>query len=96
MSTNNDIDLVHLCRLAQLALDEDELHAAEGDLARIIEMVNQMQAINTEGVAPLAHPLEKSQRLRPDSVTEQVDREQFQVIAPATEGGLYLVPRVVE
>ena len=96
MSTNNDIDLVHLCRLAQLALNEDELHAAEADLARIIEMVNQMQAMDTDGVAPLAHPLENTQRLRPDSVTEQVDREQFQVIAPATEDGLYLVPRVVE
>ena len=96
MSTNNDIDLAHLCQLAQLALNEDELHAAETDLARIIEMVNQMQAMDTEGVAPLAHPLEKTQRLRPDSVTEQVDREQFQVIAPATEDGLYLVPRVVE
>ncbi len=96
MSTNNDIDLVHLCRLAQLALNEDELHAAEADLSRIIQMVSQMQAMDTEGVAPLAHPLEKTQRLRPDSVTEQVDREQFQVIAPATEDGLYLVPRVVE
>lgn len=96
MSSNTDIDLVHLCRLAQLALNADELHAAQADLARIIEMVNQMQAMDTEGVAPLAHPLENAQRLRPDSVTEQVDRERFQTIAPATEGGLYLVPRVVE
>lgn len=98
MSTNTstDIDLVHLCRLAQLALNEDELHAAQADLARIIGMVNQMQAMDTDGVAPLTHPLEKAQRLRPDSVTEQVDREQFQSIAPATEGGLYLVPRVIE
>jgi aspartyl-tRNA(Asn)/glutamyl-tRNA(Gln) amidotransferase subunit C len=96
MSSNTDIDLVHLCRLAQLALNEDELHAAQADLARIIGMVNQMQAMDTEGVAPLAHPLENPQRLRPDSVTAQVDRERFQTIAPATEGGLYLVPRVVE
>jgi aspartyl-tRNA(Asn)/glutamyl-tRNA(Gln) amidotransferase subunit C len=96
MSSNTDIDLAHLCRLAQLALSDDEQRAAQADLTRIIGMVNQMQALDTEGVTPLAHPLEKPQRLRPDSVTERVDRERFQSIAPATEGGLYLVPRVVE
>ena len=96
MSTHNDIDLTHLCRLAQLALDDDARQAAKQDLLRIIDMVNQMQAVDTEGVEPLAHPLEKPQRLRPDVVTEEVDRDRFQAIAPATRDGLYLVPRVVE
>lgn len=96
MTTQKDIDLGHLCRLAQLALDDEARQAAEQDLLRIIDMVNQMQAMDTDGVEPLAHPLETPQRLRPDAVTEQVDRERFQAIAPATEDGLYLVPRVVE
>jgi len=96
MSTQNDIDLTHLCRLAQLALDDDAREAAKRDLLRIIDMVNQMQAVDTEGVEPLAHPLEKPQRLRLDVVTEEVDRDRFQAIAPATRDGLYLVPRVVE
>jgi aspartyl-tRNA(Asn)/glutamyl-tRNA(Gln) amidotransferase subunit C len=55
-----------------------------------------MQAINTEGVEPVSNPLDASQKLRPDAVTEENQRELFQSIAPATESGLYLVPRVVE
>jgi aspartyl-tRNA(Asn)/glutamyl-tRNA(Gln) amidotransferase subunit C len=96
MKNQTEIDLVHLCRLAQLALSDDELRAAEADLRRIIDMVNQMQAMDTEGVTPLPHPLEQPQRLRADQVTEDVDRERFQSLAPATEAGMYLVPRVVE
>lgn len=90
------IDIAHLCRLAQLALDDAETRAVQGDLARIIAMVDQMQAVDTSGIEPLAHPLEGVQRLRPDLVTEFVDRARYQSIAPAVEDGLYLVPRVVE
>lgn len=90
------IDIKHLSRLAQLALTGTEQTAVLEDLERIIEMVDQMQAIDTEGVEPLAHPLEGDQRLRPDAVTEQVDRDLYQQGAPATRDGLYLVPRVVE
>lgn len=93
---SESIDTAHLCRLSQLALDPDQLQALQGDLANIVAMIDAMQAIDTDGVTPLAHPLEAPQRLRPDEVTESVDREQFQALAPATEGGLYLVPRVVE
>jgi aspartyl-tRNA(Asn)/glutamyl-tRNA(Gln) amidotransferase subunit C len=96
MSTHDKIDLERLCRLAQLDLDDDARQAAERDLLRIIDMVDQMQAMDTEGVEPLSHPLEQPQRLRPDTVTETVNRERFQAIAPATADGLYLVPRVVE
>ena len=90
------INITHLCRLAQLALDENETRVVEDDLERIIRMVDQMQAIDTTGVEPLAHPVAGTQRLRPDEITETVDRERFQSIAPAVEDGLYLVPRVVE
>jgi aspartyl-tRNA(Asn)/glutamyl-tRNA(Gln) amidotransferase subunit C len=91
-----DLDLTHLCALAQLALDDDEQRAVRADLARIIDMVDQMQRVPTDGVEPLAHPLGHSARLRPDQVTEQVDREAFQRQAPAVADGLFLVPRVVE
>ena len=90
------IDIKHLSRLAQLALTETERDAVQKDLERIISMVDQMQAIDTDGVEPLAHPLDAQQRLRPDEVTENVDRDLFQKGAPATRDGLYLVPRVVE
>jgi aspartyl-tRNA(Asn)/glutamyl-tRNA(Gln) amidotransferase subunit C len=90
------IDIAHLCRLAQLALDANETRIVEADLERIIGMVDQMQSVDTSGVTPLAHPLEGAQRLRPDEITETVDRDRYQAIAPAVEDGLYLVPRVVE
>lgn len=91
-----DIDLTHLCRLAQLALDPDEQAAALADLERIIHMVDEMQTVPTDGVEPLAHPLGHAARLRRDEVTEIVDRDRFQALAPATQDGFYLVPRVVE
>ncbi len=91
-----DIDIRHLSSLAKLKLSDTEAGAVAADLSRIIDMVDQMQSIDTEGVKPLAHPLDSSARLRPDEVTETVDRTRYQRGAPATEDGLYLVPRVVE
>ena len=91
-----DIDIRHLSNLAQLRLTEAEAKAVANDLGRIIGMVDQMQAINTDGVAPLAHPLDSQARLRPDEITEKVDRALYQRGAPAVEEGLFLVPRVVE
>jgi aspartyl-tRNA(Asn)/glutamyl-tRNA(Gln) amidotransferase subunit C len=55
-----------------------------------------LQAVNTDGVLPMAHPLDAVQRLRADIVTEPNQRETFQAIAPATQDGLYLVPQVIE
>lgn len=91
-----DIDIRHLCGLAKLKLSDSEANAVAADLSRIIDMVDQMQSIDTEGVKPLAHPLDTRARLRPDEVTETVDRDLYQRGAPATDDGLYLVPRVVE
>jgi aspartyl-tRNA(Asn)/glutamyl-tRNA(Gln) amidotransferase subunit C len=59
-------------------------------------MVDQLQAVDTREVEPMANPLDAVQRLRTDAVTEENRREAFQAIAPAVENGLYLVPRVVE
>ena len=91
-----DIDIRHLSGLAKLKLSAEEASAVATDLSRIIDMVDQMQSMDTDGVKPLAHPLDTSARLRPDEITETVDRELYQRGAPATDEGLYLVPRVVE
>jgi aspartyl-tRNA(Asn)/glutamyl-tRNA(Gln) amidotransferase subunit C len=85
-----------LCALAQLALGHDEREQVASDLDRIIAMVDALGLIDTDGVAPLAHPLDAAQRLRDDVVSERVDRDRYQHIAPAAENGFYLVPRVIE
>ena len=94
--TTLDADIDKLCQLAQLGLDDAERARTRADLARMIEMIGTISAIATEGVEPLAHPLDAVQRLRPDAVTEAVDRDTFQTIAPSARDGLYLVPRVIE
>jgi len=88
--------LSRLVRLAQLELSSEEVGPALDDLNRIVEFVNQMRAVDTGGVDPLAHPLDATQPLRDDVVTESVDRDTYQEVAPATRDGLYLVPRVLE
>ncbi len=85
-----------LLRLSQLALSDAERARLTEDLTKIMAMIDQLQAVDTDGIEPLAHPLEVAQPLRRDEVTEIVDRELYQSVAPQTADGLYLVPRVVE
>jgi len=85
-----------IAHLARLAMSDEELDAVTGDLSNILDLVAQMEEADTAGVEPMAHPLHMAQRLREDEVTEEDRREQFQAIAPLTEAGLYLVPRVIE
>ncbi|MGM0434883.1 MAG: Asp-tRNA(Asn)/Glu-tRNA(Gln) amidotransferase subunit GatC [Pseudomonadota bacterium] len=82
--------------LARIQLEDSEKEALEGKLSDILGMVDQLQAADTDGITPMAHPLDATQRLRPDEVTETNKRERFQAVAPETQNGLYLVPRVVE
>lgn len=89
-------DVRRAAHLARLGLNDDEAAHYVDDLGRILEMADRLQAVDTQGVAPLAHPLDATQRLRADEVTESNQRERFQRCAPAVEDGLYLVPRVVE
>jgi len=95
MSLSNE-DVKQIAHLARLAVDEDKLPAYARDLSAIIDFVEAMDAVDTTAVAPMAHPLDMVQRLRPDLVTETDQRQLFQSIAPATGDGLYLVPRVIE
>jgi aspartyl-tRNA(Asn)/glutamyl-tRNA(Gln) amidotransferase subunit C len=95
MSLTSD-DVKRVAKLARLGLTEAETTETLTQLNSILGLVDQMQQIDTNGVAPLAHPLELKQTLRADAVTETDQREKFQAIAPQADAGLYLVPRVVE
>ena len=89
-------DIEKVAVLARIQVDDEQVSALEKDLGNILDLVDQLSAADTDTVEPLAHPLDAVQKLRPDEVTETDQRTAFQAIAPATENGLYLVPRVIE
>lgn len=85
-----------IAKLACLNIAEEDIQSYAGDLSNILDLVEQMNAVDTTGVTPMSHPFDAVQRLREDVVTDPNRREEFQAIAPKTEDGLYLVPRVIE
>ncbi|HHL45664.1 MAG TPA: Asp-tRNA(Asn)/Glu-tRNA(Gln) amidotransferase subunit GatC [Gammaproteobacteria bacterium] len=89
-------DIEKIAHLARLEIDPDDVPAYARNLSGILDLVEQMNQVNTEGVQPMAHPLRMTQRLRADEVTETNQRDKFQQIAPQVEAGLYLVPKVIE
>ena len=89
-------EISRIAELARLELTEAEAGTMQAELNAILGMVDRMAAAGTEGVEPMAHPQEMSQRLREDRVSESDQREAFQAGAPAVEDGLYLVPKVIE
>ena len=86
----------HIAHLARLEIGPDELDGVVEKLGRIVAFVDQLQAADTAAVAPMAHPLDMSQRLRADEVTEQDQRDLYQQNSAAVADGLYTVPRVLE
>jgi len=86
----------HIAMLARLRLGDDELAETQEKLSRIVDFVDQLSAAPTDEVVPMAHPLNQSQRLRADAVTEVNERDRVQQNAPETADGLYLVPKVIE
>ena len=95
MSLSND-DVAKIAHLARLAVDPADAPSLGRELSTILDLVAQMDAAETDGVNPMAHPLEMAQRLRPDRVTETDRRDAYQAGAPAVEKGLFLVPKVIE
>lgn len=89
-------DVEKIAHLARLGLEEADISRTTDTLNNILGLIDAMQAVDTDGVEPLAHPLEATQRLRADEVTEENRRDAYQAIAPAVEDGLYLVPKVIE
>ena len=89
-------DVKKIAHLARLNMSETDLSHFTPQLSNIFNFVEQMNQIETEVVPLLAHPLDLSQRLRPDEVTELNQRDTAQAIAPQVEAGLYLVPKVID
>jgi len=95
MSLTTD-DVKRIAHLARIEVGEDEVQATLDKLSGIIGLIEEMQAVNTDGITPMSHSQDVVQRLREDVVTETDQRALFQSIAPAVENGLYLVPKVIE
>ncbi len=89
-------DVKRIARLARIRVTEDEAVGYQGQLNGIFGLIEAMQAVDTAGVQPMSHAQDLAQRLRADAVTEPDRRAAFQTVAPQTENGLYLVPKVIE
>lgn len=89
-------DINKIAHLARLGLSDDEKSRYTDSLNNIMGLIDELQAVNTTGIQPLAHSLDVSQPLRPDVVSESNQRAAYQAIAPAIQDGLYLVPKVIE
>jgi len=99
MSLSDD-QVRRIARLARIAIRPEESEAVSSRLNRILGVIEELKAVDTRGIEPMAHPLDaqlpEGQRLRVDEVTETDRRELYQSVAPATQDGLYLVPKVIE
>jgi aspartyl-tRNA(Asn)/glutamyl-tRNA(Gln) amidotransferase subunit C len=99
MSLSDD-QVRRLAHLARIGIRPEESAAAIDRLNRVLGLIDQLKAVDTAGIEPMAHPLDallpEGQRLRPDEVTDKDRRELYQSVAPAVQEGLYLVPKVLE
>ncbi|MCP4388666.1 MAG: Asp-tRNA(Asn)/Glu-tRNA(Gln) amidotransferase subunit GatC [Gammaproteobacteria bacterium] len=89
-------DVRNIAQLARLHIDEADIDRYVTDLSSILDLVDQMNQVDSSGVTPLSNPLDATQRLRDDEVTESDQRDKFQSIAPDVKDGLYRVPKVIE
>lgn len=95
MALSSD-DVERIAKLARLNLGSDEKTAVLHDLNNIFALVEKMQAVNTDGIEPMAHPHEAALRLREDAVTETDRAAEYQACAPDVRNRLYIVPQVIE
>ena len=95
MSLSDD-QIRRIARLARIAIGDAESAEVRSRLNRVLGLIDQLQAVDTTGVEPMAHALDLVQPLRADAVTETDRRGEYQARAPAVEDGLYLVPKVIE
>ncbi|MCK5120829.1 MAG: Asp-tRNA(Asn)/Glu-tRNA(Gln) amidotransferase subunit GatC [Methylomarinum sp.] len=89
-------EVIKIAHLARLGIDENDIGAYANDLSNMLDLMTQMGETDTDTVQPMAHPMDQMQRLRSDEATETNQRESFQSLAPQTEAGLYLVPKVID
>ena len=88
-------EIEKLATLARIAIDDSTINQVSERLGSVLELVDQLQAVDTSGVDPMSHPMQATQRLRDDEVNELNQREALQSTAPDTEDGLFLVPKVI-
>lgn len=91
-----DQEVRHIAKLARIELADDQIERTRAQLGSMLGLIEQLQAIDTTGVEPMAHATDLVLRLRDDVVTETDHRAAYQSVAPAVDGGLYLVPKVIE
>jgi len=89
-------DIEKLALLARINISDSESAEVTDRISSVLELIDELQATDTEGVAPMAHPMDAVQTLRADTVTETDHREQLMSNAPAAEAGLFLVPKVID
>ncbi len=89
-------EISHIAKLARLQMKDDQACSHAAQLSRILDLIEQMNQIDTSGIEPMSHPQDTALRLREDKVTATDQTEAYLEIAPASENGLYLVPRVIE
>ena len=85
-----------IANLARLSLNDTQSSDYAQSLNKILDMMDSLKSSDTEGVEPLKSPFDNPQPLRADVVTESNHRDEYQAVAPKTQDGLYLVPRVIE
>lgn len=95
MSNLTDADIRKIAQLAKLLIREEDFPVYRQNLSNILELVAQMDAVDTLRISPMAHPFSLKQRLRPDVVTDRYSPKLLE-IAPAVEADLFLVPKVIE
>ncbi|MDA1117014.1 MAG: Asp-tRNA(Asn)/Glu-tRNA(Gln) amidotransferase subunit GatC [Proteobacteria bacterium] len=91
------LDQIHrIAQLARIAVGGEDAEPVRERLSRVLELIDQLQAVDTTGIEPMSHAMDIVQPLRADAVADSEQRERFQAVAPAVAGGLYLVPKVIE
>jgi aspartyl-tRNA(Asn)/glutamyl-tRNA(Gln) amidotransferase subunit C len=89
-------DVMKIAHLARINIEDKDAEEYLANLTSILDLVDQMQAVDTSNVEPLSHPMDSVQRLRADDVSESNQRELLQSVAPSVEDGLFLVPKIID
>ena len=92
----SDAEIRKIAHLARIEVSDEDIANMQPRLSKVLTMIDHMNSVNTDNVAPLSHPIDATQRLRLDDVTEMNQRDVFQAIAPSAAHGLYFVPLVIE
>lgn len=89
-------DVVKIAHLARINIDETDIQEYLINMSSLLDLVDQMQAVDTIDIEPLSHPMDSVQRLRADEVSETDNRALLQSVAPAVDDGLFLVPKIID